>query len=96
MPSTPRMIEIERKASTPGEGLSQAEHTEWHKELLRDDYREWLEKISCGVIYPQGFNVFYLGAGTTPFNGVDAFEYAKAIRYLDSTGWRRPMNERPA
>lgn len=30
MPSTPRMIELERKASTPGEGLSRDERTEWH------------------------------------------------------------------
>lgn len=37
MPSTPRMIEIERKASQPGgPALTREEVAEWHRQLVCD------------------------------------------------------------
>lgn len=50
MPSTPRMIELERKASTPGEGLSHSERSEWHKLNARSGYMEELAEIDAPLI----------------------------------------------
>jgi len=82
MPSTPRMIQIEAKASQPGEPLTQAEVSEWARELVSAPaYDEQpSEELQGGVWWD--FTQGYL-----------TVEYPKAIRYLDSTGYRRPMNE---
>jgi len=79
MPSTPRMIQIEAKASQPGEPLTQAEVSLWHDRLLVSDRVAGWMQIKWDDHPP-------LSADTH-----------KAIRYLDSTGYKRmrPMNEGP-
>lgn len=44
------MIELERKASTPGEGLSHSERSEWHKLNARSGYMEELAEIDAPLI----------------------------------------------
>lgn len=50
MPSTPRMQEIERCASSPGEPLTQAEVSEWHKMNTRAGHLEKLAEIDAPMI----------------------------------------------
>lgn len=80
MPSTPRMIQIEAKASQPGEPLTQAEVTTWH--VLAGHYPAG----GCAVPYDH-MRDLYTSAPLPDYRMFPA-EAHKAIRYLDSTGWR--------
>ena len=72
MPSTPRMQEIERKASTPGEGLSRDEVTEWHMLNLAPQ-----NDLSAAIIQ-------MLAAAKLAMSP----DYTAANRYLDAPGWK--------
>lgn len=78
MPSTPRMIELERKASTPGEGLSRDEVSEWHDELeLMSDDEPTLYMTTIFERPLDGTELFYAPPTRTAAN-----------RYLDSPAWK--------
>jgi len=74
MPSTPRMIQIEAKASQPGEPLTHSEVSEWHKLNKRAGYLELIAEIDGPVLTAE---LLALSADTH-----------KAIRYLDTPGWK--------
>ena len=79
MPSTPRMIELERKASKPGEGLSRDERTEWH---MIHRYGYDIRKLCRPVDRPKDDPMRRVLERThAAFAGID---YTAATRYLDS------------
>ena len=75
MPSTPRMIEIERKASQPGEPLSREEIAEWHQAHAMIG---WPPKLNVERATDQ---MEFLRSGST-------IDYSASFRYLDSPGWK--------
>ena len=93
MPSTPRMIELERKASTPGEGLSHRERDEWHllaghlRGLVRRSNQAMpvfdtgpVETGKCANLFPR------VAVNEQQF--YDPADYTAANRYLDSPAWK--------
>ena len=83
MPSTPRMIELERKASTPGEGLSRDEVTSWHwmnAKLGRDRAFNEAHRARMANKPRVRFD--------DPMPGDAVIDYAAANRYLDSPAWK--------
>ncbi len=92
MPSTPRMISIERKASQVGEPLTQAEVSEWNEELLKPTSTEM---YSLGrKTLPYARNYTQPDAWVTLDWKNSPLDYSAAIRYLDSTQYRPAMKER--
>ena len=83
MPSTPRMIEIERKASQPEEALSREEVAEWHRSNAKIGV-EWFHSRVYGQDCWAGVN--QAGLVFTPP------DYPASIRYLDSPGWKARHN----
>ena len=92
MPSTPRMKAIEAKASQPGEPLTQADISLWHREHVGERPLVLVDFCSDPIprrLPPLSRASWADGACMPEMTS----EYPKAIRYLDSTGYRRPMNE---
>jgi len=86
MPSTPRMIQIEAKASQPGEPLTHGELSEWHLLAGHRSTPDWTIRSEGGMVAK--------GAALVDFGYLPLSADAPlSIRYLDSTGYRRPMNE---
>lgn len=82
MPSTPRMIEIERKASSPGGALTQAEVTEWHREHVEFGmFDGQFIRPQCGQLVFVG-NIAHERVQWLPP------DYSASIRYLASPGWK--------
>lgn len=84
MPSTPRMQEIERKASRPGgPELTREEVAEWHREHVEfgmfDGQFIWPK---CGPLVFVGEIAHHRVQWLPP-------DYSAATRYLDSTGYKR-------
>lgn len=81
------MQEIERKASSPGEPLTQAEVTEWYEDLIE---LSWLAGKRWTPNDIEGFRE--RNAPSIEFNRIKAAhtppDYAAANRYLDSTGYK--------
>lgn len=84
MPSTPRMIEIERKVSSPGEALTQAEVTEWHREHVE------FGMFDGQFIWPQCGQLVFVGNIAHERVQWLPPDYSAAHRYLDSMAYKAP------
>lgn len=83
------MIEIERKASQPGEELTREEVSEWHREHVE------FGMFAGQFIWPKHGPLVIIGEITPRHSQWLNPDYSAANRYLDSTGYKGHGQGRP-